>query len=230
RVSLSRSPARRFSRRLVIAAMAEGEGWRSPLARYIAAAYGLYPLDRLAHREASLRRLASLARRGNAVLIFPQGTHARPADEGGDPPAVRFKTGVSHVAEALGAPVVPFGVAGTEAAMPPFVKDVTGLVIGGVPVSLKRTTLAIAFGPPQRAAALPRAESRAGLPPASPMGCAPATPVQTRRSRSPAVGRTAPGATAAPARGPAGTCARHPAGGTSRRCTTARDGAPRRMD
>jgi len=44
-------------------------------------AYGLYPLDRLAHREASLRRLASLARRGKPVLIFPQGTHARPADE-----------------------------------------------------------------------------------------------------------------------------------------------------
>jgi long-chain acyl-CoA synthetase len=150
RVALGRSAARRFSRRLVIAAMAEGEGWHSPLARYVAAAYGLYPLDRLAHREASLRRLASLARRGNAVLIFPQGTHARPADERGTPPAVRFKTGVAHVAEALGAPVVPFGLAGTEVAMPPFVADVRGPIIGGVPVSLKRTSLAIAFGPPQR--------------------------------------------------------------------------------
>jgi long-chain acyl-CoA synthetase len=150
RVALGRSAARRFSRRLVIAAMAEGEGWRSPLARYVAAAYGLYPLDRLAHREASLRRLARLARGGNAVLIFPQGVHARPADERGDPPAVRFKTGVAHVAEALGAPVVPFGLAGTEEAMPPFVADVRGPVIGGVPVSLKRTPLAIAFGPPQR--------------------------------------------------------------------------------
>jgi long-chain acyl-CoA synthetase len=150
RVALGRSPARRFSRRLVIAAMAEGEGWRSPLARYVAAAYGLYPLDRLAHREASMRRLASLARRGNAVLIFPQGTHTRPADERGDPPAARFKTGVAHVAEALGAPVVPFGLAGTEVAMPPFVEDMQGPVIGGVPVSLKSTPLAIVFGPPQR--------------------------------------------------------------------------------
>jgi 1-acyl-sn-glycerol-3-phosphate acyltransferase len=152
-VALGRSPARHFSRRLVIAAMAEGEGWRSPLARYVAAAYGLYPLDRLAHREASMRRLASLARRGNAVLIFPQGTHARPTDERGNPPAVRFKTGVAHVAEALGAPVVPFGLAGTEEAMPPFVQDVQGPIIGGVPVSLKRTSLAIVFGPPQRQAA-----------------------------------------------------------------------------
>jgi len=149
RVGLSRTPARRFARRLVIAAMAEGEGWRSPLARYVAAGFGLYPLDRLAHREASLRRLAELARGGNSVLIFPQGTHARPADERGDPPAVRFKSGVAHVAEALEAPVVPFGLAGTEEAMPPFLDDFHGPMIGGVPVSLRRRVLAIAFGPPQ---------------------------------------------------------------------------------
>jgi long-chain acyl-CoA synthetase len=150
RVALSRTPARRFSRRLVIAAMAEGEGWHSPLARYVAAAFGVYPLDRVAHREASLRRLADLARGGNAVLIFPQGTHARPSDERGDPPAVRFKTGVAHVAEALDGPVVPFGLAGTEDAMPPTVDDFHGLVVGGVPVSLRRTVLAIAFGAPTR--------------------------------------------------------------------------------
>jgi 1-acyl-sn-glycerol-3-phosphate acyltransferase len=150
RVGLGRTPARRFARRLVIPAMAEGEGWRSPLARYVAAGFGLYPLDRLAHREASLRRLTELASSGNAVLIFPQGTHARPSDERGEPPAVRFKTGVAHVAEALDAPVVPFGLAGTEEAMPPFLDDFHGVVIGGVPVSLRRTVLAIAFGPPQR--------------------------------------------------------------------------------
>jgi long-chain acyl-CoA synthetase len=149
RVGLARTPARRFSRRLVVAALAEGEGWRSPLARYAAAAFGLYPLDRTSQREASLRRLADLARQGNAVLIFPQGTHARPSEERGQPPAVRFKTGVAHVAEALEAPVVPFGLAGTELAMPPFLDDFKGLKVAGVPVALRRTTLAIAFGPPQ---------------------------------------------------------------------------------
>jgi long-chain acyl-CoA synthetase len=149
-VGLTRSPARRFARRLVIAAMAEGEGWRSPLARWVAAGYGIYPLDRIANREASLRRLASLAGEGNAVLIFPQGKHAHPAEERGSPPAVRFRTGVVHIAEALDAPVVPFGLAGTEEAMPPFLDDFHGLVIGGVPVALRRTVLAIAFGGPQR--------------------------------------------------------------------------------
>jgi len=150
RLGIGRSPARRFARRLVVAALAEGEGWRSPLSRYAAAAFGLYTLDRHRNREASLRRLADLARQGNAVLIFPQGTHARPSEERGDPPAARFKTGVVHVAEALGAPVVPFGLAGTELAMPPFLDDFKGPVIAGVPVSLKRTTLAIAFGAPLR--------------------------------------------------------------------------------
>jgi long-chain acyl-CoA synthetase len=153
RVALAKTPARRFSRRLVIAAQAEGEGWRSPMSRYMAAAFGLYPLDRLRNRESSMRRLASLARGGNAVLIFPGGAHARRTDERGDPPVVRFKTGVAHVAEALGAPVVPFGLAGTEVVMPPFVHEFKGLVIGGVPVSLKRAALAIAFGPPQEQAA-----------------------------------------------------------------------------
>jgi long-chain acyl-CoA synthetase len=150
RIALARTPARRFSRRLIIAAMAEGAGWRSPLARYVAAAFGIYPLERQSQREASLRRLADLARGGGAVLIFPQGTHARPSDERGDPPAARFKTGVAHLAEALDAPVVPFGLAGTDEAMPPFLDDFHGLVIGGVPVSLRRKPLAIAFGSPQR--------------------------------------------------------------------------------
>ncbi|HEY3063933.1 MAG TPA: AMP-binding protein [Chloroflexota bacterium] len=150
RLGIGRSPARRFARRLVVAALAEGEGWRSPLSRYAAAAFGLYPLDRLRNREASLRRLADLARQGNAVLIFPQGTHARPSEERGDPPAVRFKTGVAHVAEALDAPVVPFGLAGTELAMPPFLDDFHGPIVAGVPVAIKRTTLAIAFGAPMR--------------------------------------------------------------------------------
>src|SRR4029079_12430212 len=71
---------------------------------------------------------------------------------GADPRACLFKTGVAHVAEALGAPVVPFGLSGTDEAMPPFLEDFKGTVIAGVPLALKRTTLAIVFGPPQRPA------------------------------------------------------------------------------
>ncbi|MBV8718100.1 MAG: hypothetical protein JOZ65_23785, partial [Chloroflexi bacterium] len=37
-----------------------------------------------------------------------------------------------------------------ELAMPPFLDDYHGMVIGGVPVQLRRTVLCIAFGEPQR--------------------------------------------------------------------------------
>src|SRR5919201_2057941 len=85
---------------------------------------------------------------GTAVLIFPQGTHARPEQERAGDPAVRFRPGVAHLAMALGASVVPFGLAGTEQVMPPFLEEFRGLVVAGVPVSIKRWPLAIAFGAP----------------------------------------------------------------------------------
>ncbi|HEX8969282.1 MAG TPA: AMP-binding protein, partial [Chloroflexota bacterium] len=78
RYGLADTPARRFAGRLVVAAGAGGAGWQSPWARYAVLAFGLYPLKRERDREPSLRRLVRLAQRGNAILIFPQGTHARP--------------------------------------------------------------------------------------------------------------------------------------------------------
>jgi 1-acyl-sn-glycerol-3-phosphate acyltransferase len=99
-------------------------------------------------REASLRRLAELADAGNVVLIFPQGTHARPEQERVDDPAVRFRPGIAHLAAGLEAAVLPFGLAGTEWLIPPFVEDFQGRVIAGIPVSLRRGPLAIAFGAP----------------------------------------------------------------------------------
>jgi long-chain acyl-CoA synthetase len=148
RVGLRRTPTRRLATRLVIAAGAGGEGWRSPLSRYAVLAWGLYPLQQTQERDASLRGLVRIAQAGNAVLIFPQGTHSRPDEERADDPRVRFRPGVAHLAMALGAAVVPFGLAGTEQVMPPFLDEFDGLVVAGVPVALKRCPLAIAFGLP----------------------------------------------------------------------------------
>jgi 1-acyl-sn-glycerol-3-phosphate acyltransferase len=61
---------------------------------------------------------------------------------------VRFKPGVAHLASALDAVVVPFGLAGTEKVMPPAPDPSTGMAIAGVPISIKRGPLAIAFSPP----------------------------------------------------------------------------------
>ena len=90
-------------------------------------ALGLFPLRQHAEREESLPRLVQVASAVNDVLIFPQGTHARPADERAGNATVAFDSGAAHLARGLAADVVPFGVAGTERVMPP--DSVPGLVV-----------------------------------------------------------------------------------------------------
>jgi long-chain acyl-CoA synthetase len=144
-IALTSGP--RTARRLLVVT-AGGAAWHSLWSRYAVLAFGLYPLQREHDRERSLRRLVGLAQAGNDVLIFPQGTHARPCEEHADDARVRFRPGVAHMAAALQCPVVPFGLAGTDAMMPPFLDDFHGRLIAGVPVTFRRGPLAIAFGSP----------------------------------------------------------------------------------
>jgi long-chain acyl-CoA synthetase len=144
---LTVTPAGKLGRKLVIAANLANAG---PAAWIGIVTFGTYPLNQTAERDASLRGLAKLLQQGNAVLIFPQGKHADPPLELIDDPSVRFRPGVAHLVEALDAEVVPFGIAGTERLMPAHVEQYHGLVIAGVPVSITRGPLAIAFGPPVR--------------------------------------------------------------------------------
>jgi len=153
RYGLAHSAARSLLRRMVIAAGAMGFAQSGLFGKLGILAFGLYPLHQYGEREASLRRLAQLADTGNTVLIFPQGTHSPPEQERADHPAVRFRPGIAHLAKALDAAVVPFGLAGTEHLIPPFVKDFHGPVVAGIPVSLRRGPVAIAFGPPLTLAA-----------------------------------------------------------------------------
>jgi long-chain acyl-CoA synthetase len=154
--ALAHSGARHLANRLLVAVAAGGFGGSGvrlahglgPLPWYGIISMGLYPLRQLAEQEVSLRGLVRLAQRGNPVLIFPQGTHASPEEERQGDPGVRFRPGVAHLAKALGAIVVPFGLAGTEAIMPADPRRFTGPKIAGVPLALRRGPLAIAFGPP----------------------------------------------------------------------------------
>jgi 1-acyl-sn-glycerol-3-phosphate acyltransferase len=148
RRALELAPAHGLSRRLLIATAADGTAWHSLWSRYAVLAFGLYPLKRERDTERNLRRLVRLAQSGNGILIFPQGTHARPSEERGNEPRVRFRPGVAHLAAALRCPVVPFGLAGTERLMPAFLEEFHGPVVAGVPVAFRRGPLAIAFGPP----------------------------------------------------------------------------------
>jgi long-chain acyl-CoA synthetase len=150
RHALSRTPARRFARSLVVAAAASEYTRGGVAAEYVRLAFGVYPLEQRRERDASLRGLVRLAGAGNAVLIFPQGAHVKPELERAGDPRAAFKPGVAHLAEALGAAVIPFGLAGTERLMPADLSVYHGPVVGGIPVSITRGPLAIAFGEPLR--------------------------------------------------------------------------------
>jgi 1-acyl-sn-glycerol-3-phosphate acyltransferase len=123
-------------------------GGLQPHTWYGILALGTYPLRQLSEREASLRGLVHAAMAGNVIAIFPQGTHASLERERAGDPSVRFRAGVAHLAEALGAAVVPFGLAGTDAMIPPDIEKFDGPVVAGVPLSLARGALAINFGSP----------------------------------------------------------------------------------
>ncbi len=148
RQGLRKTPARGLAGRLIVATAAQGFGEAGLAHLYAKLAFGLYPLRQYGDRDVSLRGLASLAAAGNPVLIFPQGTHSTSAEEQADDPRVRFKPGVAHLASALDAVVVPFGLAGTEEVMPPAPDPSGGMAIAGVPIFIKRGPLAIAFGAP----------------------------------------------------------------------------------
>jgi 1-acyl-sn-glycerol-3-phosphate acyltransferase len=147
---LRRTPARGLVNRLVVAAGAGNFGKAGFLARLGVLAFGLYPLRQHGERDASLRQLARLTERGNALLIFPQGRHVRPELEGTADASASFRPGVAHLAVALDAVVVPFGLAGSERVLPPHPDRSDGLVIAGIPVVVRRGPLAIAFGEPLR--------------------------------------------------------------------------------
>jgi len=148
RYGLAHSAARRLVGYLLIATGAMGFASSGLFGKLGTLALGLYPLHQYGEREASLRRLAQLADAGSVVLIFPQGTHARPEQERANDPAVQFRPGIGYLAAALQAVVVPFGLAGTEQLIPPFVEQFKGRVVAGIPLSLSRGPLSIAFGAP----------------------------------------------------------------------------------
>ncbi len=148
RRGIARSPARKLGGRLVIATAAKNWDDAPWFTRFVTLAFGLYPLRQRGERDASLRGLARLCERGNALLIFPQGHHSRPEQERAGERIAAFQSGVGFLASALDATVVPFGVAGTEKVLKSGPADSGGITIGNIAVSLHRGPLAISFAAP----------------------------------------------------------------------------------
>lgn len=87
-----------------------------PVVGWLVAALGAVPVDRgTADREA-IRLSQLILDRGEAYLVFPEGTRrtGREVSEVFD--------GVAFLSGRTGAPIVPIGIAGTDTAMPPDVR------------------------------------------------------------------------------------------------------------
>ena len=147
--AVAQSGAAQLRERLITANMANPHFVGLP-AWYGVLGFGLHPIDQHRGRDRSLRALVRAAQASQgSILIFPQGTHATIEEElAVGRPAIR--AGVAHLAQALDRPVVPFGLACPEHIVPPGPDAFHGLTIAGLPQSLRRSPLAIAFGAPLR--------------------------------------------------------------------------------
>lgn len=89
-----------------------GGGVMGPLARWL---FNLITVrrDRVSRKENPLERMAEVLRRGESLLIFPEGTRGEPDR------LAAFKTGVGHLAaQHPDVPVIPVFVHGSGRAMP----------------------------------------------------------------------------------------------------------------
>jgi len=83
--------------------------WRSSLATL---ALGTFPFSREGTVRASLERCGELVDGGSTIVIYPEGTRSITGT------MAPFRSGIGLLAEQLGVPVVPVGIAGTHALWP----------------------------------------------------------------------------------------------------------------
>jgi len=89
--------------------VAKKELFRPRVLGWLLNALGAFPVDRGAGDKDMLATARAILARGDALVIFPEGTRIRPGSLG------RPKRGVGRLALESGAPVVPVAVIGTEA-------------------------------------------------------------------------------------------------------------------
>ena len=89
--------------------VAKRELFTRPWQGWLLNALGAFPVDRGAADQDMLETARQILGRGDALVIFPEGTRVRPGGLG------RPRRGVGRLALETGAPVVPVAVLGTEA-------------------------------------------------------------------------------------------------------------------
>ena len=124
-------------RKPVVAAAADywfRGGFRPAICRALCAAF---PVRRSGGGSADLTAATRLLAAGHDVIVFPEGTRSRDGQIGD------FRRGAARLAAAAGAPLVPAGISGTRALLPP-----TGSGWAGGPGRPCRATVTVRFGAP----------------------------------------------------------------------------------
>ena len=124
-------------RKPVVAAAADywfRGGFRPAICRALCAAF---PVRRSGGGSADLAAAARLLAAGHDVIVFPEGTRSRDGQIGD------FRRGAARLAAAAGAPLVPAGISGTRALLPP-----AGSGWAGGPGRPCRATVTVRFGAP----------------------------------------------------------------------------------
>lgn len=93
--------------------MAKSEMYRAPL-KWILEPAGAFPVRRGMGDEEAMERAIELARAGEVVAIFPEGTRR---NKGRKKRKARPRSGAARVALKAGVPLVPAAIGGTESLM-----------------------------------------------------------------------------------------------------------------
>lgn len=111
--------------------MGKQEMWKFKASAAFFTAMGGFPVHRGAADREALRKCVDVIESGEALVIFPEGTRRS------GPVVEDMFEGAAYVATKTGAPIVPVGIGGSEAAMPKgakFLKPVKVHLVIGAPL------------------------------------------------------------------------------------------------
>ena len=115
----------------MVRSLAKIEMFKGRIGTWISAMIGSFPVHRGAGDRRSLQAAIGLLRRGEPLLVFPEGTRHSGRQVG------EIYGGAAFLSARTGVPILPVGIAGTEEAMPPkakFLRRVPVSIVVGEPL------------------------------------------------------------------------------------------------
>ncbi len=92
--------------------LAKAELFERPFSRWLMRAYHAFPVQRHSADRAALRTALAVLKRGDVLVLFPEGTRSL------DGQLHRAEPGAGFVASRSGAPIVPLAITGTDRVLP----------------------------------------------------------------------------------------------------------------